>query len=1239
MKRMSKGFAAATVVMGMMMPTAFASTASTHHTHPQTTTAQRFASTSKTPKSHLAKGEHPVLHASKLRVKAGSIVRFTVSVVDKNGKKVVFSNKKGPKSNLPASATLTYHLFNNDGAVLVPSTNSLMITKPGTFRVRITVDGIASAPVTIHATDVPAQVNVSAAKSILIANGKAKDPVTVTVLDAQGLVDKSFNGSINLTPLAHGQYVNPKTGNVMSVVKLTRGVGKLDVEAGTTGGVLDTISVTDLTSSGQPVAGVNYESTSVEYTWSEAQPAGVNLDATKTVLVANGSATSMVTATVVNGYGTKISSFNGYATLSPLAHGTYVDPTDKRPITTVKFTRGVAKFAVQSGTTGGTSDYVSLSDLSAANHIPEPGVINYSSLNIQYAWDTNEPTTIRLVSNKSLLVADGKSAATITATVENGDGTTVTSFNGSATLAPILNGTYEAPSTGAPISTVNFSRGVATFDVVAGTTGGTSDTVMLTNLTLSNGQTVGTVTNYGTTTIQYTWNQDQPAGVKLTSPSTVLSANGTATDPITATVVDGYGRPVTSFSGTAVLTPLSHGTYVDPSTGAVLTSITFKGGVAHFDVKAGTEGGVTDAVSLSGLTSSTGVPESGISYGLLTLDYLAAAGQPVAVNLTEASPSIAANGTQTDLITATVADAYGQTAAGFNGSATLTPLKYGTYVDPSTGQTLSSVAFVNGIATFAVKSGLTGGVSDTIGLSDLTSGNTPMDPNFQYGTATVSYTWPTANGISLTPANQSVSDNQPTQDLITATLPSSSATSALFGTTVSATFSLSGPGSFAESGTPVTSINELLIPGEPTVVPVWSIPSQSGTITVAATAKGLSTSSVSVQAISTGAPAGLTINGTQSTLSGLGLSQEPELPAGTPFTLYTVKVVDANGNPVAPSASDILSITDNTSTVGGTISYYAVANGQPTGPQLGPNPIALPISSGTVQFAAVNTVVGGSNPIIHVSDSSGLSAEAPYDYSAGSASYALFSGDSTANLTGAQSLMEVGQTATYTVQVVDGNGNPITTAGQTIDVYFDAGRNGNSNGSTIDGSSTWSASSPYVVETNPQGQAVVTVTAPSAGQFTLVAALPGGAGPAKNTVSVVGTAAYTTQLILSNSEGMTTPLAWPTSAMTVGETLSQFLSPTASVSGPVYVTPLNSQGDAVNNTAEALQITTSNPDVLSILSDGNWTAQGNSNAMFTGVAGNSLPTIVAKQPGVATLIITDLSNPTEPRIVETVQVQ
>ena len=43
--------------------------------------------------------------------------------------------------------------------------------------------------------------------------------------------------------------------------------------------------------------------------------------------------------------------------------------------------------------------------------------------------------------------------------------------------------------------------------------------------------------------------------------------------------------------------------------------------------------------------------------------------------------------------------------------------------------------------------------------------------------------------------------------------------------------------------------------------------------------------------------------------------------------------------------------------------------------------------------------------------------------------------------------------------------------------------------------------------------------------------------------------------------------------------------------------------------------------------------------MFTGVAGNPLPTMVAKQPGVATLIITDLSNPTEPRIVETVQVQ
>ncbi len=391
---------------------------------------------------------------------------------------------------------------------------------------------------------------------------------------------------------------------------------------------------------------------------------------------------------------------------------------------------------------------------------------------------------VQLSAEKSFLVADGNQLDTITATVVDANFQRITTFNGTAALTPLAHGTYINPRTKDVITSLTFVHGIAKFDVEAGTAGGTNDTIMLTGLTPSSNIPISSMINYESLTLNYTWSTAQPAGVQLNARSTAINANGTESDQIKATVVNGYGQPVTFFNGTASLTPLAHGTYVDPATGQSLNSITFQHGQAIFDVKAGTTGGVSDTISLFGLTATGQEPASGISYQVLTVNYVWASGEPVAVQLSAASPSIVANGEQTDTFTATVVDAYGQPVTNFNGTATLSPLQYGTYVDSATnsvgsGNITNTVTFVNGVGTFAVKAGTMGGVSDIVGLSNISANGQAMPANFTYGTSTLAYTWGASNAVTMTAETGTLSNMSTSPDIVTAMIPSTSSSASM----------------------------------------------------------------------------------------------------------------------------------------------------------------------------------------------------------------------------------------------------------------------------------------------------------------------------------------------------------------------------------------------------------------------------------------------------------------------------
>jgi len=286
----------------------------------------------------------------------------------------------------------------------------------------------------------------------------------------------------------------------------------------------------------------------------------------------------------------------------------------------------------------------------------------------------------------------------------------------------------------------------------------------------------------------------------------------------------------------------------------------------------------------------------------------------------------------------------------------------------------------------------------------------------------------------------------------------------------------------------------------------------------------------------------------------------------------------------------------------------------------------------------VNAQEGGANPSITITDSLGMSTTVSYTYSAGTPAYAMFPLDSVGVLANATVSMENGQTATYAVQLQDASGNPVSAAGQTVDFYF--GGKGNTQKVDLDGSSAWSATSPYTATTNPQGQAVFTVTVPQgvAGSVLLDAALPGSDEVSSETLAIESPSQYTTALTLGTGLGAPA-ITWPTGDMTVGQSLLQYLN--TGVNGllaNLYATPVNSAGEYTKSN-DTLEITTSDPSVLSLTPDTSWTELNGSPLMLVGSATNALPTITALSAGTATLTITDISNPSAPHISEVVTVQ
>lgn len=580
-------------------------------------------------------------------------------------------------------------------------------------------------------------------------------------------------------------------------------------------------------------------------------------------------------------------------------------------------------------------------------------------------------------------------------------------------------------------------------------------------------------------------------------------------------------------------------------------------------------------------------------------------GQAAAVKLSASSSSLVADGQATDTITATVVDANGNTVANFNGTVYLSvPSGEGSF----SGAQTAKVTITNGTGSVSLTSASTP-ESVSISSYDLTTSNSsPIATNVTYGSATVNEVTPTVTQLALTSSIPSLTVNSESDvlgDPATVTIQQEDAAGTNYSQGQYVTVTLTGPGSFSSTSSVTTET--LYVVGS-TQVQVYGLKGEAGTVTVTASASGVQSGSVNIPAYVNTSPANITLTAKQGTTA-----------TGTPFTLYTVQLVDTNGNPITygGNANDTITVSDNTATVGGTLKYYEVSNGQPTSTSL---PSSVQLVNGTYQFAVENTTVGTSSPTITVTDTTeNFTASAPYFYQVGAPAQVAMTATNT------QGYVEAGHTVTYSAQLEDANGNQLMTAGQPVVFYFD-GTTGNSAGATLpNGVSLTGPSNGYVAYTNSQGIASVTVnvpnTATSGSVFQVDANLQGGTMSASQgpTETVEPASNFATSMAFTGTTAPTT--------MTVG-TLSDVLSGQT-------VTLYNAVQGSVT-TSDQLLVTTSNPNVVML---GGY-APGTKSAEVTATNGvATLPKLMGMMAGTATVTVTDLSNPSVPSISETFTVQ
>lgn len=343
-------------------------------------------------------------------------------------------------------------------------------------------------------------------------------------------------------------------------------------------------------------------------------------------------------------------------------------------------------------------------------------------------------------------------------------------------------------------------------------------------------------------------------------------------------------------------------------------------------------------------------------------------GDATGFELSQTSDTLFADGVSQDTITVQAVDAEGNPVPDFTGQVTLNiPQAGGSFLGGiDTGLVNQVPVYIyNGQGTATLTAPSTApGVSETITETNPVAASQSLSTDFALPSLNVRYLTPVVSQIGMTPGSTTLDASDGWTTTLQVELDDAAGNPVQNGSYggMPVTFSLSGPGSFGD-GYSETTLTEYVYPGTGGVqIPVYANPDASGPIVVSASGEGVSGQVSLTDHAGTSADQ-LTVANTPGILTQPLAVGGVTLPAGTPFTLYTVTVADSSGN--ALPQSDTLWVTSGTGAVSNDGIYlYSVAGGQPSSllPVVGTGTSSLTTSADTGKAQFIVIAAGTPSP-------------------------------------------------------------------------------------------------------------------------------------------------------------------------------------------------------------------------------------------------------------------------------------
>ncbi|WP_339382647.1 Ig-like domain-containing protein [Pseudomonas sp. R9.37] len=641
-----------------------------------------------------------------------------------------------------------------------------------------TVDAVAGAgsgsAVVTFTIGNAAAVTVTAAPASITADGSSTSTLSATVKDAHGNL-------VAGTPVAW----QTSAGTLASVSTTTNASG------------VATVVLTSSTTAGSAtvdaVAGAG--SSSAVVTFAVGNAAAVTVTATPASITADGSSTSTLSATVKDAHGNLVAG-------TPVAWKTSAGTLASASTTTNA--SGVATVVLTSSTTAGSATVDAVAGAGSGS-----AVVTFTIGSAAAVTVTAAPASI---------TADGSSTSTLSAIVKDAHGNLVAG-------TPVAWKT--SAGTLASVSTTTNASGVAT--------------VVLTSSTTAGSATVDAVAGAGSSSAVVTFAVGNAAAVTVTATPASITADGSSTSTLSATVKDAHGNLV---AGTPVAWKTSAGTLASAST------TTNASGVATVVLTSSTTAGSATVDAVAGPGSSSTV----VTF---------TAGSPTALTITAAPASITADGSSTSTLSATVKDAHGNLVAG-------TPVAWKT--SAGTLANASTTTNASGVATVVLTSSTVSGTATVTAKAALSASTVTVAMVADTGTAKV---------INLVATPTSITAN-------------GSDSSTLVATVQDAHGNQVGPGVAVNWSTSTGKVSN-----------ASSVTDASGKATITLTGTKAGTATVTASATAGGATATVQLIADENTARVVSVTATPStIAANVEYGVQLVAMVeDANGNPLGAGVS------------------------------------------------------------------------------------------------------------------------------------------------------------------------------------------------------------------------------------------------------------------------------------------------------------------------------------------------